>query len=42
MPEKRCRKCGKDVDRTFSCEHTSNEELCVYCYQELHHELTNS
>ena len=32
----RCSRCSAETVQTYSCQHTSNEELCVNCYQEIH------
>jgi hypothetical protein len=36
-----CDRCRIESEKTYSCEHTNNTELCKECYQELHWELTN-
>ena len=35
-----CSKCGKEVKKTHSCEHTIEQEYCTECYTELHYYLT--
>lgn len=36
LPVKNCRKCGKEVDWIFSCDHTNEVSLNV---KDLHYEL---
>jgi len=35
-----CSKCGKDVKKIHSCQHTNENDYCVECYTELHYYLT--
>jgi hypothetical protein len=35
-----CSRCGTEADRTLSCIHTDDEEVCVECYQQIHWLLT--
>ena len=37
-----CSKCGKDVKKMHSCQHTNENDYCVECYTELHYYLTES
>ena len=35
-----CAKCNAEADRTLSCIHTEEREVCIECYQQIYWLLT--